>query len=69
MKKVLNATSLAERIIETEVKLCNKLKLENIVDKDVSTVYNPLIYAKEPHDDYLNKWCNSPKEVGSYFFD
>lgn len=63
MKKILNANSIAERLIQAETNLCNKLKLESFIEKDVSTIYNPLEYAKEPHDDYLKKWCNSQKEV------
>ena len=63
MKKVLVASTIAERIQQVETNLCAKLKLESFADKDVATIYNPLEYAKEPHDDYLQKWCNSTKEV------
>lgn len=64
MKKVLTAsTSIAERIVQVETELCNKLKLESFVDTNISTVYNPLEYAKEPHDDYLKKWCNTRRQI------
>lgn len=62
-KKVLTAASVAERILQVENNLCAKLKLESFIDKDVSTIYNPLEYAEEPHKDYLNKWCNSTRDV------
>lgn len=63
MKKVLNASTIAERIAQVEANLTAKLKLENFTDKDLATIYNPLVYAEEPHRHYLEKWCNSPREV------
>jgi single-strand selective monofunctional uracil DNA glycosylase len=29
----------------------------------VSHVYNPLVYAREPHERYLTRWGNSPKRA------
>jgi len=63
VKKVLNAATIAERISEVETNLSQKLKLENFIEKDISTIYNPLEYAKEPHEYYLKKWCNTQREV------
>lgn len=63
IKKVLTASSIAERIAQVEAELTAKLKVETFAEKDLATVYNPLVYAEEPHQHYLKKWCNSPREV------
>ena len=55
MGKVLIASTIAERIAQVEAKLTAKLKLETFVEKDLATVYNPLVYADEPHRCYLQK--------------
>ncbi|HEV8246812.1 MAG TPA: hypothetical protein VGP93_13635, partial [Polyangiaceae bacterium] len=31
--------------------------------RPISTVYNPLVYARAPHEAYLERWGQSPKEV------
>lgn len=52
IKKLLNATD----ILASET---DKLKFEG----KVNHVYNPLIYAKEPHRDYILKYGNGKKNV------
>ncbi|XP_072020940.1 single-strand selective monofunctional uracil DNA glycosylase-like [Amphiura filiformis] len=56
------SSQMAEDFLKLTDALCTDLRQLKFVDP-VAYVYNPLEYAKEPHEDYVRKFCNSPKEV------
>ena len=53
---------MAEDFIELTDALTEDLAELKFVDP-VAYVYNPLEYAREPHEDFVRKFCNSTKEV------
>ncbi|OCT95866.1 hypothetical protein XELAEV_18013556mg, partial [Xenopus laevis] len=54
--------SPADSFLKVELEL--NLKLSNLVFQDpVQYVYNPLVYAWAPHENYVQTYCKSKKEV------
>lgn len=66
-----DSTDLAERFIQLEREFVARLaplfpggKLKSKKkDDNVEYVYNPLEYAADLHNQYLKKYCNSPKKL------
>lgn len=54
--------SIANELIEATDLLCKKLKPLTF-SEPVTHVYNPLIYAREPHLQYLTRFANSKKKT------
>lgn len=50
------------KFLEIEQKLCEDLKPLTF-SAPVTHVYNPLLYAKETHTDYVQKYCTGRKKV------
>ncbi|XP_054713126.1 single-strand selective monofunctional uracil DNA glycosylase-like [Uloborus diversus] len=54
--------SIAEKLLAIEKEQSTLLSTIQFEEK-VSYIYNPLDYAKEPHECYVQKYCNSEKKV------
>lgn len=70
--KAETAENLAEKFIELERELVARLAyvtkdLGNLKNKSgnqkVTHVYNPLEYAEELHNQFVRRFCNSPKKI------
>ncbi len=59
---VSGSSKMAEDFLQLTDALCADLRQLSFVDP-VAYVYNPLEYAREPHEDFVRKFCNSKKEV------
>ena len=55
--------NIAERFLSELVAPFNEDVARLTFGKPVEYVYNPLDYAREPHEDYIRKYCNSTKEI------
>ncbi|XP_024062679.2 single-strand selective monofunctional uracil DNA glycosylase isoform X1 [Terrapene carolina triunguis] len=53
---------LATRFLQAELEQNVRLRELSFLDP-ICYVYNPLEYAWEPHEDYVRRYCRSPKEV------
>ncbi|XP_071942073.1 single-strand selective monofunctional uracil DNA glycosylase-like [Antedon mediterranea] len=53
---------ISEEFLDIMNTLCEKLSLLEFIDP-VQYIYNPLEYAKETHECYVKKYCNSEKKV------
>lgn len=61
-----SARSFAECILDCEYELSVKLKAHCSSDNfypDVKYIYSPLEYAYYVHSDFLNKYCQGPKDI------
>ena len=58
----LEGNSLAEQFLNIEREQMVRLK-DLTFPKPVQYVYRPLDYAWEPHQDYVRRYCQAPKEV------
>ena len=56
------ARSIAERFLAIELRLARSLMDVQYGDP-VTHIYNPLDYAAEPHQEYLNRYCTSKKTI------
>lgn len=54
---------LAERLLQAERRLTERLSAESFHSTEVQTVYNPLVYAAAPHEQYIRRYANSAKRV------
>ena len=54
--------ALSERFWELEQQMCRELASLSF-SPPVTHIYNPLEYAREPHQCYLNSYCSSSKRV------
>jgi single-strand selective monofunctional uracil DNA glycosylase len=50
------------RLVTISRKLCQEVEKLRF-SEPISYVYNPLVYARAPHEAYLEKWGTKPKEV------
>ncbi len=55
-------SEIAERIISETRALSDKVDSLSFSDP-VAFVYNPLVYARETHEEYLRKYCQNKKRV------
>ena len=55
-------SNICEDLLKLEEELCNELSCL-IFSSPVTHIYNPLIYAKETHEDYVRKFCNSGQRL------
>ncbi|XP_038235350.1 single-strand selective monofunctional uracil DNA glycosylase isoform X2 [Dermochelys coriacea] len=53
---------LATQFLQAELEQNVRLRELSFLDP-VCYIYNPLEYAWEPHEDYVRRYCRSPKEV------
>lgn len=56
------SVSLNERFWRLEQQMCQELSILNF-SLPVTHIYNPLVYAAEPHQCYLNSYATSKKRV------
>ncbi|XP_033624995.1 single-strand selective monofunctional uracil DNA glycosylase-like isoform X1 [Asterias rubens] len=56
-------SSIAERFLSELVAPFNEEVVGLTFEKPIEYVYNPLEYAREPHEDYIRKYCNSTKDI------
>ena len=54
--------SLSQRFWELEQQMCRELSSLSF-SSPVTHIYNPLDYARQPHESYLNSYAKSPKRI------
>jgi len=54
--------TLADRVVQAARRLCRDVGPLRF-GRPVTHVYNPLVYAREPHERYLRRYAASPKRV------
>ena len=57
-----SSVSLSQRFWELEQQMCRELSALSF-SSPVTHIYNPLDYARQPHQSYLNSYVDSPKRV------
>ena len=62
MRKIDPQIDLCEDLIKLEQELCSSLSLLSF-SSPVTHVYNPLIYAKETHQNFVRKYCKVGHKV------
>lgn len=65
--KEQSAREFTEKYLEIESRLSselsNWLSSTNLMDHEIEYVYQPLQYARVPHEQFVKKYCNGPKKV------
>ena len=57
-----SSSSLSQRFLDLENEMCQELS-SLCFSPPVTHIYNPLMYASEPHRCYVNSYANSTKRV------
>lgn len=61
----IDSRDIAAKYIESELNFSKELSdwAHTLKHKDIQHVYNPLVYAFKPHEEYVRKYANSTKDV------
>lgn len=58
-----NNKSISKRIIDLQKLLSQNINSLNFISEQVKYVYNPLEYASEPNENFINKYCTTTKKI------
>ena len=58
-----NLCDVCDEFLQLERNLCEDLDCLSFSCKSLSCVYNPLVYARATHEDYIRKYCRGGGRV------